>query len=878
MAQRGRVGAALGLVVAVSSLVLVITAVPTHGQGPAEAVDRAAEARESYGLPTDRSFVRQLKTSADDDATERYGFPLTRVEQADLVARTAYGQAFAAETLPYVERLKGYGGVWLDQQDGGRMVVGLTKVDATAKRQVRARLPRANLGVRFARVQHSAAELGRALKRADRDWTALRTGIRPQAFAISYRENRLVVKVLPAQLGRARRAAAPMSRRAGVGVAVKPSARVTDSACSTRQRCFGPLRLGVRINHGAVYRARDPLSQWSCAIGFMLSNHTILTAGHCAHRHAGPWHGHAAYRSRYGRIGRLRSSRYTSKHRDLAIITLEDWRANRTTRIFGDTWPTRLTQPGRVVEDMDVCVSLARHDRFWCGRVTEPKARWWSSTAGIWVQGAGMRFNAPGRTPLPGDSGSPVVAMSKPCPMCTPLQIPIGIATAGNEADRGARSGSGQLINADLYFAEVAWALEQPGGWPWLDIYTGPKPTPDPTPSPVSYGLARAARVARAIGNAWMSGAFAAVVLAALLVLIPGAAGAAEVTPSACTAPVAFVADADTAATTVPPVDLSRGTWRPMARAPFGSEYEPFAWTGRQLLVFDDDSGRTARYTPSRDRWREASRAPRRFDSTSRWAWTGHELVILEMSGDGGMIVGAAYDPGRDRWREIASLDAVVDGDPDHALADALWSGTHVIVADSLGLLAAYDPAADCWVELGQVPGVPWVWRLYAGGPALLAESRRWDQPVEMRALDLATMTWSEPVQGPLDREVSEGGGVWLDDRLVYLTWYPLDEAAGAANAIFLPATMSWSTFEHACTTSASGTLAVDGLLVASDLRRALDGTTFDCIELPAAPRRLNGTERLVWTGDELIAWSGIRSLPEPPRRGGLILRPTEVR
>ena len=197
------------------------------------------------------------------------------------------------------------------------------------------------------------------------------------------------------------------------------------------------------------------------------------------------------------------------------------------------------------------------------------------------------------------------------------------------------------------------------------------------------------------------------------------------------------------------------------------------------------------------------------------------------------------------------------------------------IVLDSLGLLAAYDPTADCWVEVGRVPGEPWAWRLYTDGTALLVESRRWDEPVEMRALDPATMTWSEPAVGPLDREASEGGGAWVDGQLVYVTWYPLDDGAGAPNATFDPTTLTWSTFEHDCATPASGTLAVEGLLVASDGRRALDGETLACVEMPAGPRRLNGTERLLWTGRELIAWSGIRSLPAGPRRDGLVFRPS---
>lgn len=387
-------------------------------------------------------------------------------------------------------------------------------------------------------------------------------------------------------------------------------------------------------------------------------------------------------------------------------------------------------------------------------------------------------------------------------------------------------------------------------------------------------------------------------VLALALVVVGAPAAhaqdaAASSAPDACSSSTIFPAPETTASPaptasaapsperSVP--DLSRGRWRATARAPFGSEHEPVAWTGRHLVAVDGDTGRTALYAPSRDRWREGRRAPRRFDSTARWAWTGSELVILVMSPDGRQIEGAAYRPDTDRWRQTARLEtagagatgAGETGADEHALADALWTGSHVVVVDSLGLLVAYDPAADCWVELGRVPGDPWAWRLYAAGDALLVESRRWDEPVEMRAFDPATMTWSEPALSPLDREASEGGGAWVDGRLVYVTWSPLDEGGGAANATFDPKTMTWSAFEHDCVTQASGTLPAEGLLVASNGRRTLHGSTLACLDLPAPPRRLNGTERALWTGRELIAWSGLRSLAGAPRRDGLVFRPT---
>lgn len=477
----------LPLVATTSCLLVLLGGASSQGGSPSSVdVDRAMAARASYGFPAGRSLVRRLGTANHGAASERYGFPLTSAEHAELLARSAYAREFEAKTLPFARKLEGFGGAWLDHEHGGHMVVSLTKLTPTARRQVRARLVDRRRGVRFVRVNDSAADLARALQRAERDWAALKTTVRPQSFGISYRYNHLVVKVLPGQLTTAERFAARMARRSGVDVAIEPATRVIDTGCPSRQKCFDPLQLGARMNYGRVYDPRAPRQQRSCGMGFMLSNRTILTAGHCTHGYAGPWHGHAAYRKRFGRIGRKASSRYTRQHRDLSLIRLDDWKPNKTTRIFGDAWPAKLTQPGQIIDNMDVCVSLARQDKVWCGRVTEPRARWWSSTARVWVQGAGMRFDVPGRTSLPGDSGSPIVSVHQECPACRPKRTPIGIVNAGNEVDERAHDPrTDRRIDSDLYFASVYWAVNNKNAWPELKVYTGPTSTPKPTPKPV---------------------------------------------------------------------------------------------------------------------------------------------------------------------------------------------------------------------------------------------------------------------------------------------------------------------------------------------------------------------------------------------------------
>jgi hypothetical protein len=317
---------------------------------------------------------------------------------------------------------------------------------------------------------------------------------------------------------------------------------------------------------------------------------------------------------------------------------------------------------------------------------------------------------------------------------------------------------------------------------------------------------------------------------------------------------------------------VANGRWLEMARAPFGAAYAPAVWTGQHMLVVDPDTGRAAAYDPARDHWREAASAPRSFEYTAPSVWTGQELIIAELAGDGSRLGGLAYDPGRDRWREIATLPTEAD-EGDHALADAIWTGSHVVVVEGLGLVAAYDPKADCWVELGRVPGDPWAWHLYQVGPSLLIESRNRDKGVSIRSFDPANATWSPPNTAPLSVGVAENGASVIDGVLVYVSWAG-DSAGGPAVIVFDPKTMAWSKFEHECATADVGTVVIDALLVSGDGRRALDPATLACSALAEPPRELNGTETRTWTGDELLVWSGLRSLPEPPRRAGLRYRP----
>jgi len=311
------------------------------------------------------------------------------------------------------------------------------------------------------------------------------------------------------------------------------------------------------------------------------------------------------------------------------------------------------------------------------------------------------------------------------------------------------------------------------------------------------------------------------------------------------------------------------GRWRRMPRAPFAAAYGPAIWTGKRMVVVSPEDGRTAKYDAARDRWREVATAPRPTETFTPSLWTGRELVIVEVGPDFSSIGGLAYDPAADRWRELARLPFVATA-RDHALADAIWTGTHIVVVESDGLVAALDVTADCWTELGRVPGDSVAWHLYLDGPRLLVESR--DRgTTSVRSFEPTTGVWSEPAVASFEVAGRQSGAYWADDVLKFISWTQSDSSDGAS-AMFDPATMTWARTDHDCKTAASRSIDADGLLVSADGRRVLDPATLACTVVPKPPRRLNGTESTLWTGSELIAWGGTRESLEP--LGGSIYTP----
>lgn len=193
--------------------------------------------------------------------------------------------------------------------------------------------------------------------------------------------------------------------------------------------------------------------------------------------------------------------------------------------------------------------------------------------------------------------------------------------------------------------------------------------------------------------------------------------------------------------------------------------------------------------------------APRPTETFTPSLWTGHEFVIVEVGPDFSSIGGLAYDPKSERWRELARLPFGATA-RDHVLADAIWTGTHIIIVESDGLVAALDVAADCWTELGRVPGDGFAWNLYLDGARLLVESRD-HGTMSVRSFEPTTGAWSEPAVASFDVAARQSGAYWANDVFKFISWAQSDSSDGAS-AMFDPAAMTWARTDHDCKTAAT--------------------------------------------------------------------------
>lgn len=230
--------------------------------------------RESVGFPFDTATV--AKVAADPAADRAFGVALTAAEAANLRARIAV-QDEIGDVVDYINRdPRSFGHVWLDQKDGGAVVLQSRGAPDDAIRKAKGLAPD-GATVRVDKVEHSAAELNAVFATVNAALPGLQTdGYDVVQVAIDVPGNLVEIGLGRYSDALASDLAAKFGPMIKV-VAVEPIDLVSiPTSCTSRAVC--PPRAGLGISD---------LGHEACTEGFWvrrtsgLQEMLMTTAGHC---------------------------------------------------------------------------------------------------------------------------------------------------------------------------------------------------------------------------------------------------------------------------------------------------------------------------------------------------------------------------------------------------------------------------------------------------------------------------------------------------------------------------------------------------------------------------------------------------------------------
>jgi hypothetical protein len=310
--------------------------------------------------------------------------------------------------------------------------------------------------------------------------------------------------------------------------------------------------------------------------------------------------------------------------------------------------------------------------------------------------------------------------------------------------------------------------------------------------------------------------------------------------------------------------DPAAGLWRTIADYPFHDDDGTVAgavWTGTEVLALGSEGALHA-WSPATDTWRELTHSPFTGTSTAVTGvvWTGSQLVVVnggsaeEGSPDDGTAI---YDPGSDTWREVERMPST------YTFANTLWTGAEVVVVGSdAGTGGTRQRLVVLVLDLDAG-----TWREVTGNP--LAD-------VERRSSGFALWTGTEIVVGGGWAQTAEGAA--LGEQLVAENREPTADELAIIQAYVARDVAAWDPVADSWRSLPDAPTAITGLgrytdpwvgdqallwSVADDgsLEQAqpflFDPATGGWTEAPPIPGGFHAEAPAVWTGEELVIWSG---------------------
>ena len=375
------------------------------------------QTRAALGLNADPEYVASLRESMQDgtaqdgaaqdgaaqdgveaaqaDGTNRYGFPLTAEEEAEVAERFAFASATREDVLPYAESLPTFAGAFYDHQADGELVILLTEASdevlaeistlapapssesSTDDGSVEAAAAAPYRATRVEVVQHTQEQLRAALPQVWEEWKAI-GGPELYGVAVDTPANAVRIDVDPTQLEVARAFAPRLGETLAVPVFFDVGERPEDDACSSRTNCTNPMRAGTVIRQGSRFHA-----------------------GYTGNGGCGT-----------GCIGSELITQYYNNGRDIMVVQMPDDQDSSYLYAIG----TPVTQTRDPSVGQGICAARGFSSVGWkCGVVENAYTSWTSPTCNCIIYGGDSNLAR-----VTGDSGSPIVDADE-------LQVAIGI-------------------------------------------------------------------------------------------------------------------------------------------------------------------------------------------------------------------------------------------------------------------------------------------------------------------------------------------------------------------------------------------------------------------------------------------------------------------
>lgn len=351
-------------------------------------LESAVNTRRQLGFPAAPTYVSDLQGSLADVGTEAIGLPLTAAELAEVERREATYTVFHESLEAKLRARDDFGGIYIDQHAGGKVVVLTTGDAEELATQVQRAVPTIDDDVVVREVEFSAAQLRLAKDRLTRESEARFGGIPVLAVGVDFERTAIIVRVPRDRIDDARLyAQAASDAIEGITVRVEGGEENVGDVCTSRTNCYSPLKPGVRITSG----------QAICTMGFHIvgSGNHFLTSGHCS--------GSAWSHGGYGTVGIQTGTLYPGGGFDIKRVSMAT--AQQTTGVYGSSpsstyWVSSSAWP---VQGNTVRGSMGRSNALYTGVVEIASMNYRLSDCSCYLGGG--RHNLPR---MGGDSGSPI--------------------------------------------------------------------------------------------------------------------------------------------------------------------------------------------------------------------------------------------------------------------------------------------------------------------------------------------------------------------------------------------------------------------------------------------------------------------------------------